>query len=229
MKKVQDLNREGFINNIKVKPMLSISQFYLFLVAALVILLIPGPAVLYVVLQSVKQGHSSGVMAMLGLELGTTFHVATAAYGVSTLSSSSALIFNLLKYSGTAYLMYLGVRKLLPERVQYRKINQKESFKQVFWQGVMVEMLNPKTMLFFFAFLPQFVDYTKGDVASQMVSFGFLFVGLAVCIDSVYVILASSVKYALKSSRWFIRSQRYLESSVYIGLGFVAALSSSQN
>lgn len=205
-----------------------LSQLYLFFVASLAILLMPGPAVLYAALQSIKQGRMAGVAAVLGLECGTVFHVSAAAFGVSTLLSSSITVFNLLKFLGAAYLIYLGVCKLLPSgEIRYEHRGQHESLKRIFWQGVMVELFNPKTMLFFFAFLPQFITPIEGSIAFQMLTLGLLFVGLAVIIDSLYVMLAGSIGHLLRDSRWFVRGQRYVESSVYVGLGVVIGLSDS--
>ncbi|MBD1869004.1 LysE family translocator [Cyanobacteria bacterium FACHB-471] len=207
----------------------NLPQLYLFSVASLVILLMPGPAVLYVIVQSIKQGRMTGIIAVLGLEFGTFFHVLAAAFGISALLSSSITVFNLLKFLGTAYLIYLGICKLLPfEKMQHERIDQHESLKQIFWQGVMVELFNPKTMLFFFAFLPQFVTPIKGRVALQMLTLGLLFIGLAIVIDLLYAMLAGSVGHLLRDNRWFMRRHRYVESSVYIGLGVVIALSGSQ-
>lgn len=206
----------------------NLPQLYLFCMASLVILLVPGPAVLYVALQSAKQGRIAGTVAVLGLEMGTSFHAAAAALGISALLSSSPMGLNVLKYFGAAYLIYLGARKLSPfERTQHAKTEQFESLQQIFWQGVMVELFNPKTMLFFFAFLPQFVNHAKGCVVLQMLTFGFVFIGMAIFIDILYAMLASSVRCLLKHKSWFTRKQHYIESSVYIGLGTVVALSNS--
>lgn len=200
------------------------SQLHLFFAASLVILLMPGPAVLYIAVQSIKQGHIVGVAAMLGVELGTIFHVAAAAFGVSALLSSSITMFNFLRLLGAAYLIFLGVCKLLPPKeIQHKKIDQHKSLKKVFWQGVMIELLNPKTMLFFFAFLPQFVTLTGDGVALQVLMLGLLFVGLAIVIDLLYVTLAGSIGHSLRNNKWLARKQRYAEGSVYIGLGVTTA------
>ncbi|WNZ25800.1 LysE family translocator [Leptolyngbya sp. NK1-12] len=207
----------------------NLSQLYLFSITSIVILLIPGPAVLYTAIQSIKQGRIAGMVAVLGLELGTLFHVATS-FGISTLLLSSTTAFTILKWLGAAYLIYLGVSKLSSlKKIQCRMAVQYESLQKIFWQGVIVEVLNPKTMLFFFTFLPQFVDPSKGSIALQMLTLGFLFVGLATFIDLLYAVLAGSVRSFLRSSRWLLRKQSYAESIIYFGLGIGAALSSSTN
>lgn len=210
-------------------PMQNPLQLYLFSMASLAILLIPGPAVLYVAVQSISQGRVAGIVAVLGLECGTVFHVVVAALSISALLPTSSLIFSILKCFGTAYLLYLGVHNLLhPEKIPCCRINSNISLRKVFWQGLFVEVLNPKTMLFFFAFLPQFVNSSQGDITCQVLILGFLFVGLATVIDVLYATIAASARHLLYGKRPFMRGQRYIESSVYVGLGIATALSSAR-
>jgi threonine/homoserine/homoserine lactone efflux protein len=206
------------------------SHLYLFVATALVLLLTPGPAVLYVIARSVNQGRLAGVVSVLGLEVGTLFHVGAAALGISALLVSSALAFSVVKYLGAAYLIYLGIRKLLArEEVREDEVKRRESLKRVFWEGVVVNVLNPKTALFFFAFLPQFVSPSKSNVTSQTLFLGCLFVVLATLSDGVYALLAGSVGHWLKDSRRFVKGERYFAGSVYIGLGVTTALSGSKS
>lgn len=206
------------------------SHLYLFVATALVLLLTPGPAVLYVIARSVNQGRVAGIVSVLGLEVGTLFHVGAAALGLSALLLSSALAFSVVKYLGAAYLIYLGIRKLLArEEVREDEVRRRESLKRVFWEGVVVNVLNPKTALFFFAFLPQFVSPSKSNVTSQMLFLGCLFVVLATLSDGVYALLAGSVGHWLKGSRRFVKGERYFAGSVYIGLGVTTALSGSRS
>jgi threonine/homoserine/homoserine lactone efflux protein len=133
-------------------------SWLLFGLAALALLLVPGPAVLYVVAQSAEHGRRAGLVSVAGLHAGTLVHTAAAAVGLSALVVSSAVAFSVVKYAGVAYLIYLGVRRLLtkvrPPEVEHRD----EPLRRLFRQGVVVNVLNPKTALFFLAFLPQFVD-----------------------------------------------------------------------
>jgi threonine/homoserine/homoserine lactone efflux protein len=206
------------------------SHLYLFVATALVLLLTPGPAVLYVIARSVNQGWTAGVVSVLGLETGTLFHVAAAALGISALLLSSALAFSVVKYLGAAYLIYLGIRKLLTrDEARANDAQRRESLKRVFWEGVVVNLLNPKTALFFFAFLPQFINPSRSDVTAQMLFLGCLFVGLATLSDGVYALLAGSIGGWLKGSRRFARGERYFAGSVYIGLGVTTALSGSRS
>ena len=206
------------------------SHLYLFVATALVLLLTPGPAVLYVIARSVNQGRVAGIVSVLGLEVGTLFHVGAAALGISALLLSSAVAFSVVKYLGAAYLIYLGVRKLLTrEEERDDEVIRRESLKRVFWEGIVVNVLNPKTALFFFAFLPQFVSPARSNVTTQMLFLGCLFVVLATASDGVYALLAGSVGHWLKGNKRFAKGERYFAGSVYIGLGLTTAFSGSRN
>jgi len=210
--------------------MIGISTLGLFIVAALALLVTPGPAVLYIVARSIDQGRWAGLVSTLGIGVGTLFHVAAAAFGVSALLMSSALAFNLVKYVGAAYLIYLGLRKLMvKEAVENPTGGQPQKLSRIFLQGVVVNLLNPKTALFFFAFLPQFVQVGHGTVAFQIFLLGAIFVGLGICSDGIYAMLAGSIGGWLKGNLGFLRAQRYFAGGVFIALGVVTALSSSSN
>jgi threonine/homoserine/homoserine lactone efflux protein len=197
----------------------------LFILASVVLLLTPGPAVLYIVARSVDQGRRAGLVSVCAIEVGNFVHVIAATLGLSALLLSSALAFTIVKYLGAAYLVYLGLRKLFTRAaVQATGNSRPQSLRRVFSQGVVVAALNPKTALFFVAFLPQFVDPSQGAIAGQMLVLGSLFVMLAIISDSMYALLAGSVGRWLKGSRSALRAERYLVGSVYIGLGVTAAL-----
>ncbi len=203
-----------------------LSTITLFLIAALVLLVTPGPAVLYIIARSIDQGHLAGLVSTLGIGVGTLFHVIGAALGVSALLMSSALVFSLVKYLGAAYLIYLGLRKLLvQEEIHQSVIFQDKKLGRIFYQGVLVNLLNPKTALFFFAFLPQFVDVTKGAVASQILFLGVIFVVMGLFSDGLWALLAGTVGNWLKGNLPFLRAQRYFSGSIYITLGVATALS----
>jgi threonine/homoserine/homoserine lactone efflux protein len=163
------------------------SSLLLFVSAALVLLVIPGPAVFYVVGRSIGQGRGPGLVSALGIQVGTLVHVAAAAVGLSALLMSSAAAFVVVKYLGAAYLIYLGVQKLRSEESLELSGNPaRVKLGRVFAQGVVVNVLNPKTALFFFAFLPQFVDASRGNVAGQILFLGILFSVLGVMSDSLW-------------------------------------------
>ncbi len=208
-----------------VPPSVLPTQLPVFLVAALVLLLTPGPAVLFIVSRSVDQGRRAGLASVVGVELGNSVHVVAAALGLSALMLASALAFSLVKYAGAAYLVYLGVRTLLrPASLNAAPAAAARSMRRTFSQGAVVAALNPKTALFFLAFLPQFVDAGKGHVSSQFLILGFTFVGMAVMTDSLYALLSGTAGQWLRHSVWFLRFQRYVAGTIYIGLGLTAAL-----
>jgi threonine/homoserine/homoserine lactone efflux protein len=204
--------------------MFSLSNLSIFLLAALILLLTPGPAVLYIVARSLDQGRLAGFVSVLSIEVGNFVHVLAATLGLSAILVSSALAFSVVKYLGAAYLIYLGVRRLFArETVHQPSTFQRQSLRRIFRQGVLVAILNPKTALFFFAFLPQFVDASKSSITLQLLTLGCLFVIMAIVTDSLYALLAGTFGQWLKGTRSFLRIERYLVGTVYIGLGVMAA------
>jgi threonine/homoserine/homoserine lactone efflux protein len=200
------------------------SHLPIFLIASAVLLITPGPAVLYIIGRSVDQGRRVGLVSVCAIEVGNFMHVVAATLGLSALLLSSALAFGIVKYLGAAYLVYLGLRKLFSEEAApVTSVGKPRHLHRVFRQGVLVAALNPKTALFFVAFLPQFVDPAHGSIAGQMLVLGALFVTMAVVSDSLYALLAGSVGQWLKGSRPVRRAERYLVGGLYIGLGLTAA------
>ena len=165
-----------------------------FVAAALVLLVIPGPAVLYIVSQSISRGRLAGIVSMLGIQVGGLVHVAAAAAGLSALLVRSAVAFNVVKYAGAAYLVFLGLRRILgkDEAEDVPGARSEKSLRRLFAQGVVVNVLNPKTALFFFSFLPQFVDVDAGSVALQIATLGLVFILLAMVSDGLYALAAGS-------------------------------------
>jgi threonine/homoserine/homoserine lactone efflux protein len=192
-----------------------------FAVAALALLAIPGPAVLYIVVQSAEQGRRVGLASVAGIHIGTLVHVIGAAVGLSALIVASALAFSVVKYAGAAYLVYLGVRKLLERDPRIVFERRHEPLRRAFARGIVVNVLNPKTALFFLAFLPQFIDADRGAVWSQALVLGLVFFGLGLVSDSLYALAAGSAAGILRRRR---RVMRYGSGLVYIGLGATAAL-----
>ena len=206
------------------------STLILFFIAAFALLITPGPAVLYIVARSIDQGRIAGIVSVLGVAVGTLFHVAAAALGISALLMSSALAFMVVKYLGAVYLVYLGVRTLLAkQKVEQPALPQPQELPRIFWQGTIVNLLNPKTALFFFAFLPQFADPSRGPVAPQILLLGVLLVAMGVVSDGLYAVLAGTVGHWLRNNMHFLRHQRYVTGGIYIALGITAAVSSSKS
>ena len=197
----------------------------IFLTAALILLLTPGPAVLYIVARSLDQGRLAGFVSVLSIEVGNFVHVLAATLGLSAILVSSSMAFAIVKYLGAAYLIYLGIRRMLArERAPQPTSFQRQGLVRIFRQGVVVAILNPKTALFFFAFLPQFVDASKNSITLQLLTLGCLFVLMAIVTDSLYALLAGSIGQWLKGTGSFLKVGRYVVGTVYIGLGVMAAL-----
>ena len=197
-----------------------------FMVSAIVLLVIPGPAVLYIVAQSVSRGRLAGIASMLGIQVGGLVHVAAAAAGLSALLMRSAVAFNVVKYAGAAYLVFLGARRLLGrEHDEAPGTRPERSFWRLFGQGIVVNVLNPKTALFFFSFLPQFVDVSRGSVALQIATLGLVFILLATVSDGLYALAAGSAAGWLRGRPGFVRGERYTTGSVLVGLGLLTAFS----
>jgi threonine/homoserine/homoserine lactone efflux protein len=202
------------------------STLLLFAGASLALLAIPGPAVIYVVTRSIEHGRTAGIVSMLGVETGTFAYALAAAAGLSGLIAASVTAFTVVKYAGAAYLLYLGVRKLLERDQAQDALLTGRS--QLFLKGTLVQLLNPKIAIFFVAFLPQFVHSSRGPVAVQILVLGTIFTLLAVLSDGAYVLLAGAVGGWLRTSRRARSRLAKCSGGVYIGLGVTAALSGSR-
>jgi threonine/homoserine/homoserine lactone efflux protein len=205
------------------------STFALFVAAALALLLVPGPAVLYVVARSVDQGRPAGLASVLGVGVGSLVHIAFAAVGLSALLTSSAAAFSMVKWFGAAYLIWLGLQRLFTQgEDDVPSAVEPERLSRIFLQGVVVNVLNPKTALFFLAFLPQFVDPARGAAWTQIVVLGTTFVAIGLCTDSSYALLGGTAgdwlrrKSEVASFGWM---RRYVPAGVYIALGAATAVS----
>jgi threonine/homoserine/homoserine lactone efflux protein len=199
-----------------------------FVGAALALLVVPGPAVLYVVTRSIHQGRRAGLVSVAGIHLGTLVHITAASAGLSALLVSSATAFTVVKLAGAAYLIVLGLWTLLARRPDTEiALGGERRLRRVFAQGVVVNVLNPKTALFFLAFLPQFVDRSRGHVTLQIALLGIVFAVLGMMTDSLWALGAGSAGDVLRRSRHFARVQRYVSGSVFVGLGVLAAFAGS--
>jgi threonine/homoserine/homoserine lactone efflux protein len=197
------------------------TALWVFAGAALALLAIPGPAVLYIVVQSAEQGRRVGLAAVAGVHLGTLVHVAAASAGLSAIIVASAVAFSVVKYAGAAYLIYVGVKRLLGRDEVIEDEVPTRSLRSAFTRGAIVNVLNPKTALFFLAFLPQFVDADRGAVWSQALVLGLVFVALGIISDSLYAVAAGTIGGMIRRRRTALR---YGSGLVFIGLGTAAAL-----
>jgi threonine/homoserine/homoserine lactone efflux protein len=206
-------------------------ELVLFLTAAGVLLAIPGPAVLYIVARGVDQGRKAGLASSFGIATGGLVHVLAATVGLSALLVTSALAYSTVKYAGAAYLIYLGIKKFREKPVAPETVNRNTPapLRRIYMQGILIQILNPKAALFFFAFLPQFVNPTRGSVTLQFFVLGMLFAVLGVMTDSLWAITAGSAAGWLQRKRVFLRHQNNVSGTVYIGLGLATAVSGTRH
>lgn len=203
------------------------ATFAIFVAACFVLLIVPGPAVLYIAARSIDQGRMAGMVSVLGIHLGTVVHVLAAAVGISALLLASATAFTLVKFAGAAYLIWLGLKRIFGATGDEAQSLKRESLRRIFWEGVVVNILNPKTALFFLAFLPQFVDPAKGTIAMQITVLGLTFIVLGIITDGAYALLAGTAAGWVKARPRFMDIQKYLTGGIFIALGLGAALAGS--
>jgi len=195
-----------------------------FALASMVLIAVPGPAVLYIATRSIHQGRRAGIASVLGIEVGALVHVLAAAVGLSALLASSAIAFSAVKYAGAAYLIGLGLWTLFAGKAgPDEPLGRERRLGRIFAQGVLVNVLNPKVALFFLAFLPQFVDPNGAHPALQIAMLGIVFVAIALVLDLIWALTAGTAGAALRRSRRFARTQRYVSGSVYVALGVATA------
>jgi threonine/homoserine/homoserine lactone efflux protein len=207
------------------------SDLLLFITAALILLFIPGPAVLYIVARSVEQGRRAGLASASGIATGTLAHVLAATLGLSALLLSSAIAYSVVKYAGAVYLLYLGIKKFRERPAVKDEVKRIQALplRRIYAQGILVQVLNPKTAIFFFAFLPQFVNPARGHVSLQFFVLGMIFILLGLSSDSVWALTAGSAAVWLRQNQAFIRNERYISGTVYLGLGMATAVSGSRH
>jgi threonine/homoserine/homoserine lactone efflux protein len=195
-----------------------------FAVASVALLVIPGPAVIYIVNRSVTDGRQIGLAAVVGLELGTFMHVLAATVGLSAILATSENAFNVVKYLGASYLILIGLRTLTrkPEAISTSASSMTQS--QAFRQGFIINTLNPKIALFFLSFLPQFIDPNISSNARQSLILGSVFVLCGFVIDGIYALTASSLREVLVKGKALPFIQQYVAGVVFVLLGAAAAL-----
>ncbi len=193
-----------------------------FAAASLALAVVPGPAVLYIVAQSIPGGRRAGIVSAFGVSTGGLFHVAAAVIGLSAVIAASAEAFTVVKLLGAVYLVWLGARALLArdDRIGGRRVES--TLGRTYRRGVVVNVLNPKTALFFVAFLPQFVD-RGSSTRGQLAVLGVVFVVIALTSDLVWALVAGSAGAVLRRSRTFARIQRYVSGTIFVALGALAA------
>ncbi len=214
------------------------AKIFLFLTAALLLAVAPGPGMLYVLARSLAGGKREGVLSALGTFFGGMVHVFAAALGVSVILARSAVAFATVKYAGAAYLGFLGVKMILEARrdsglvedipAAATESNRGSATRNPLWQGVATEVLNPKTALFFLSFIPQFVNRGAGHIFFQFVLLGTISVVMNTSADLVVILLAGPLGKKIRSSAVFRRRQRTTTGVIMIGLGTYLAMSDSR-
>ncbi|HEV2195156.1 MAG TPA: LysE family translocator [Candidatus Acidoferrum sp.] len=205
------------------------SSLVFFMTGAMLLLLVPGPAVLYITSRSIGLGRAAGLVSAMGIAVGTLVHVAAATLGLSALLVSSASAFTFVKYAGAAYLIYLGVRTLRGgDAATLDPSREPISLRRVFGQGVLVNLLNPKTALFFLAFLPQFVDPARGHATLQIFELGVLFALMGWMSDSVWALVSGTFAEHIRGSVRLRSTQRKVSGGALIALGLASAFSGAK-
>lgn len=198
----------------------------LFLASSVILIITPGPAMIYIVTRSVGQGVRAGFFSVLGIELGTVIHIIAAGFGFAILLASSPGAVALVTYVGGSYLVLLGFQQFRIKKSDppTDTLQNGQSSHQIFWQGVLVNVLNVKTVLFFLAFLPQFIDPSKGHVSSQIIFLGMLFVITAIAMGSLLVLVSGRIRKRLLKTRSYFKLGPYISGGVYILLGIAVVI-----
>jgi len=201
------------------------TRFVLFLSAATILALTPGPGILYVLGRTLHGGRREGTLSALGTFVGGSVHVFAAAFGLSAVLAASATAFEIVRYAGAAYLIYLGISMIRNRRAQFEVRHEQNQPRQHFWQGVATEVLNPKTALFFLSFIPQFVSPARGRLTLQFLVLGATSVSLNTAVDLLVVVFAGSLAGKLRQNPKLGERQRVVSGAGMIGLGVYVAAS----
>jgi threonine/homoserine/homoserine lactone efflux protein len=207
--------------------MIDAHRFFLFFIAALVLAVTPGPGIFYVLARTLAGGRGEGILSSLGTFVGGMFHVYAAALGISAILAASAAAFHAVKYAGAAYLVWLGIR-MIRTRDAELPVETLTPSRGAFGQGIVTEVLNPKTALFFLSFIPQFIAPQRGHIFLQFLIFGLVSVALNTTADLLVVSLAAPLGRKLKASATFRRRQRVASAVGMIGLGAYVALTDTK-
>lgn len=201
----------------------NLSDIIAFAIASIALLVIPGPAVIYVLNRSVADGRNTALAGVAGLEIGNFMHVIAATLGLSAIIAASATAFSTVKWAGALYLVFIGIRTLLTKPSPPDSRSTSATNRKAFTQGIVVNTLNPKVALFFLSYLPQFINPDRGSPALQSFVLGSIFVVLGCCSDATYALTASALRDRLLTGRALPFVQRYVAGSVFVALGVVAS------
>ncbi|OGU33235.1 MAG: hypothetical protein A2068_04215 [Ignavibacteria bacterium GWB2_35_6b] len=206
--------------------MISIENIILFTSTGLLLNITPGPDMIYTATRSATQGRNAGIVSALGIGTGTIFHILAAAFGLSAILMYSSTAYEIIKWVGAAYLVYLGIKTILERNKELNPQNvKKDSLQKIYSQGVITNVLNPKVALFFLAFLPQFVDTSSGSVPLQILFLGFIFDTTGTIVNVLVAVFFGKLGGLLNRSPKIKRIQSWFTGTVFIGLGVTLALS----
>jgi threonine/homoserine/homoserine lactone efflux protein len=206
--------------------MSSTPDFAVFALTATILVFCPGPNTLYVVTRSIEQGCKAGIISSLGIQLGSVIHIILVVLGITALFAASPVALVVIRIAGAAYLIILGIMTLRTRTVRGSAQVAPQDIHRVFYQGLVVNLLNPKTAIFFFTFLPQFVDTSLGNITIQIVVLGTVLILLGMLSDLVYAFMASRVGTVLQKDSWFFRAQPYISGSIFLVLGLLLVIPS---
>ncbi len=204
--------------------MLDVNSLLLFMTATIILNITPGPDMLYVIARSVGQGRAAGIASSLGIAAGCFVHILAVTFGLASLMMAVPAAYEIIKYAGAAYLIYLGIRILITRQTKNAETPIEEaSLRKIFLQGVITNVLNPKVALFFLAFLPQFVN-REANVAAQIIFLGVLFNTSGTLVNVIVALAASYTGIQFKTRIGNSSVFRWLTGGVFIGLGVRLAL-----
>jgi len=204
--------------------MLDVNSLLLFMTATIILNITPGPDMLYVIARSVGQGRAAGIASSLGIAAGCFVHILAVTFGLASLMMAVPAAYEIIKYAGAAYLIYLGIRILITRQTKNAETPIEEaSLRRIFLQGVITNVLNPKVALFFLAFLPQFVN-REANVAGQIIFLGILFNTSGTLVNVMVALAASYTGIQFKTRIGNSSVFRWLTGGVFIGLGVRLAL-----
>ena len=195
------------------------AAFVAFLIAAFALNLAPGPDMLYVIGRSVGQGRKAGIVSSLGVFVGCWVHILAAAFGIAALLRSSPIAFNVVRYAGAAYLIYLGIKMLAQKTDLASQQLKAERLGTIFRQGAITNMLNPKVAIFFLAFLPQFVNAQRGSVVLQILVLGLIFNVGGTLVNLAVAYAGGTLGELLRRNQSIARLQRRFTGLIFVGLG----------
>ncbi|WP_072679437.1 LysE family translocator [Arcobacter sp. LA11] len=208
--------------------MIELSSLYMFIAASFLLCLAPGPDNIYVLTQGMTKSKKAAIITTLGLTTGLIIHTSAAAFGISVIFQTSEVAFNIVKYVGAGYLLYIAYQafKYRNEPLDLSVQNSSSELKKLYIKGFIMNILNPKVSIFFLAFLPQFVTPANGNIPLQMITLGFVFMLMTIVVFSSIGVAGNMLSSKLLEKPSIVKYMNILTSFVLVSLGLKLALSS---